>query len=350
MCDSCPSVDTIVLIAGLFRALVEREVEALRAGVPAVEVAPPLGRAALWRAARSGLEGELVDISGPSSQPAAEVVTDLVRSLRPQLEAAGDWPMIIELTRQVLIGGTSAARQRRALRRRGRLTDVVDQLLAETAGCWPDTAAPSRTFRRRLNSTSRWWTGRTTRLAPRDRNRDRGKDRGRDKDRDWGKKGHASGTETDEAMTVSEERLRVGTEKRERGRAWLRKYVVTENVTKTVPVSHEEIRVEREPITDANVGAAKSGPDISEEEHEVVLHEERPVVEKDVVPTERVRLNKETTTHENVSGEVRKKEVDTDVDCTGRKRRQGRAGVEGGDRTARHGERRDQGQGKPPVR
>jgi uncharacterized protein (TIGR02271 family) len=166
--------------------------------------------------------------------------------------------------------------------------------------------------------------------------------RDRDKGRDWDKKGHTSGTATDEAMTVSEERLRVGTEKRERGRARLRKYVVTENVTKTVPVSHEEIRVEREPITDANVGAAKSGPDISEEEHEVVLHEERPVVEKDVVPTERVRLSKETTTHdETVSGEVRKEQVDTDVDSSDRKRRQGRGGVEGGDRTARQGERRD---------
>jgi glutamate---cysteine ligase / carboxylate-amine ligase len=53
--------------------------------------------------------------------------------------------MIIELTRQVLICGTSARRQRMALRRRGRLTDVVDQLLAETAGSWPDTAAvPTR--------------------------------------------------------------------------------------------------------------------------------------------------------------------------------------------------------------
>ena len=135
MCDSCPSVDTIVLIAGVFRALVEREVEALRAGVPSVEVTPTLGRAALWRAARSGLEGDLVDISGPSSRPAAEVVNDLVRSLRPQLENAGDWPMIVELTRQVLTDGTSAARQRRAMRCRGRLTDVVDQLLLETAGC-----------------------------------------------------------------------------------------------------------------------------------------------------------------------------------------------------------------------
>ena len=141
VCDSCPSVDTIVLIAGLFRALVEREVEGLRAGIPAVEVAPPLGRAALWRAARSGLEGELVDITGPVSRPAAEVVTELVRLLRPQLEAAGDWQMISELTRQVLIAGTSAARQRRELRRRGRLSDVVDQLIAETAGSWPNAAA-----------------------------------------------------------------------------------------------------------------------------------------------------------------------------------------------------------------
>ena len=141
VCDSCPSVDTIVLIAGLFRALVEREVEGLRAGVPAMEVAPPLGRAAVWRAARSGLEGELVDIDGPVSRPAAEVVAELVRSLRPQLEAAGDWQMIGELTRQVLIAGSSAARQRRALRRRGRLTDVVDQLIAETAGIWPNATA-----------------------------------------------------------------------------------------------------------------------------------------------------------------------------------------------------------------
>ena len=185
--------------------------------------------------------------------------------------------------------------------------------------------------------------GMTSGSASRDRDKDRG--------RDWDKKGHTSGTKTDEAMTVSEERLRVGTEKRESGRARLRKYVVTENVTKTVPVSHEEVRVEREPITDANVGAAKSGPDISEEEHEVVLHEERPVVEKDVVPTERVRLTKETTTHdETVSGEVRKEQVDTDVDSSDRKHRQGRGGVEGGDRTAGHGERRDQGQGKPPRR
>ena len=134
LCDSCPSVDIIVLIAGLFRALVEREAEARRAGVPAIILSPAMGRAALWRAARSGLEDELVDVTVPASRPAAEVVTELVDLLRPQLENSGDWGIVSELARQALIAGTSSARQRRALRRRGRLTDVVDQLLGETAG------------------------------------------------------------------------------------------------------------------------------------------------------------------------------------------------------------------------
>ncbi len=134
VCDSCPSVDTIVLVAGLFRAMVAREVEAIRAGTPATVLWPTLGRAALWRAARSGLEGDLVDIGGRAGRPAGEVVNELVCSLRPQLEDTGDWEMISELTRQALLAGTSSARQRRALRRRGRLTDVVDQLIAETAG------------------------------------------------------------------------------------------------------------------------------------------------------------------------------------------------------------------------
>jgi uncharacterized protein (TIGR02271 family) len=126
--------------------------------------------------------------------------------------------------------------------------------------------------------------------------------------------GHdTSGPTTDEAMTRSEERLNVGTRREEAGRARLRKYVVTENVTETVPVSREEVRVEREPITDANVGRAMDGPAISEEEHEVTLHAERPVVEKEAVPVERVRLDKETVTEqERVSADVRKEEIEVD--------------------------------------
>lgn len=116
-------------------------------------------------------------------------------------------------------------------------------------------------------------------------------------------------------MTVSEERLDVGTERRETGRARLRKYVVTEHVTQTVPVQREEVRLEREPITDANAGDATSGQDISEAEHEVVLHEERPVVDKETVPVERVRLGTETVTdEETVSEDVRKERVDVEGD------------------------------------
>jgi len=122
-----------------------------------------------------------------------------------------------------------------------------------------------------------------------------------------------SGPTTDQAITRSEEELRVGTQTREAGRVRLRKYVTTEQQTVTVPVQREEVRVEREPITDANLDAATSGPAISEEEHEVTLHEEQVVVDKRAVPKERVRLDTETVTDERqVSEEVRKEQIQVD--------------------------------------
>ncbi|HEX5782668.1 MAG TPA: PRC and DUF2382 domain-containing protein [Solirubrobacteraceae bacterium] len=133
-------------------------------------------------------------------------------------------------------------------------------------------------------------------------------------DQDSGTVGHdVSGPTTDDAMTRSEEELHVGTTKQESGRVRLRKVVVEDEVTQTVPVRREEVRVEREPITDANVGDAKDGPAISEEEHEVVLHAEEPVSEKRTVPKERVRLDKDVQTEERqVSETVRKEEIDVD--------------------------------------
>jgi len=122
-----------------------------------------------------------------------------------------------------------------------------------------------------------------------------------------------SGPTSDDAMTRSEEELRVGTETRERGRARLRKYITTEEQQVTVPVQREEVRVEREPITDANLDAATSGPDISEEEHEVTLREEEVVVDKRAVPKERVRLDTKTVTDERqVTEEVRKEHIEVD--------------------------------------
>ena len=122
-----------------------------------------------------------------------------------------------------------------------------------------------------------------------------------------------SGRNTDDAMTRSEEELQVGTTEREAGRVRLKKYVVEDEVTETVPVRREEVRVEREPITDANVDRATDGPAISEEEHEVTLRAEEPVVEKRTVPQERVRLEKDVETEQReVSETVRSERIDVD--------------------------------------
>jgi uncharacterized protein (TIGR02271 family) len=164
---------------------------------------------------------------------------------------------------------------------------------------------------------------RTEGLLGRDADRDRGTGTGtvdRDGDADGTVGRDVSGPTTDDAMTRSEEEVSVGTERRERGRARLRKYVTTENVQETVPVQREQVRIEREPITDANVGDATTGPEISEEEHEVTLHTEEPVVEKRTVPKERVRLAKDVqTSEETVSEDVRKEQIEADGDAQRRR-------------------------------
>ena len=146
-----------------------------------------------------------------------------------------------------------------------------------------------------------------------------------------GTQGHdTSGPTTDDAMTRSEERLQVGTQQVETGRAKLRKYITSETVTETVPVSHEEVRVEREPITDTNSGKAYDGPALSEEEHEVTLTATRPVVNKETVPVERVRLGTETVQEDvQVSEEVRKENIEVDgVYPDGDTRGQARTGAD----------------------
>ncbi|MFJ5998872.1 YsnF/AvaK domain-containing protein [Streptomyces sp. NPDC092370] len=128
-----------------------------------------------------------------------------------------------------------------------------------------------------------------------------------------GTAGTGQTADTENAMTRSEEEMHVGVERHEAGRARLRKYVVTEEQQYTVPVRHEEVRVEREPITEANRDKAMSGPDITEAEHDVTLYEEQPVVETRAVPKERVRLStEEVTEEETVTGEVRKERLETE--------------------------------------
>lgn len=125
-----------------------------------------------------------------------------------------------------------------------------------------------------------------------------------------------------EAMTRSEERLRVATERVEIGKVRLVKHVVTEEQHVKVPVSHEEVRVVREPITADNRDAALSGQEITEAEHEVTLHAEKPVVKKETVPVERVRLDmEEVADTETVTGQVRKEVIDVEDDRENRRDR-----------------------------
>ena len=134
ICDSCPSVDRIMLIAGLYRALVARILDDIRLGFPEPEIPITLSAAARWRAARFGMEGDLADLETMETLPAAEAIRRLVNSLRPQLEELGDYDLIDELAGRALHLGSSSYRQRQAYRRHGRLADVVDSLIAETAG------------------------------------------------------------------------------------------------------------------------------------------------------------------------------------------------------------------------
>ena len=120
----------------------------------------------------------------------------------------------------------------------------------------------------------------------------------------------AAATDKD-AIIRSEEQLNVEKDRVESGQVRLRKYVVNETETVEVPVEREEVRVVREPITDAD--RANFDGKIGEQEASVTLHEERVNVNKESVPVEKVSLEKDTVQDtERVSEELRKERFDTD--------------------------------------
>lgn len=121
----------------------------------------------------------------------------------------------------------------------------------------------------------------------------------------------ATGAGGRDEMVRSEEQLQVGTEEYESGKARLHKYVVTENVTRTVPVSHEEVRVVREPLQPGEKVTGMKGTDLGDQDVEVTLHAERATVRKEAVPVERVRLETNRVTEQKeVSAELRKEKID----------------------------------------
>lgn len=113
-------------------------------------------------------------------------------------------------------------------------------------------------------------------------------------------------------MTRSEEQLVVGTEARATERVVVRKRVVTEEVTVTIPLRREELVVEREPIEPGSA-AAPADAQIVEAEFDFLLLAEQPVIEKRIVPVEQVRLRKDVIVEEEiVSDQVRKERIDLD--------------------------------------
>ncbi|MFE3740608.1 DUF2382 domain-containing protein [Streptomyces sp. NPDC059134] len=117
-----------------------------------------------------------------------------------------------------------------------------------------------------------------------------------------------------EELIRSEEELHVTTEEREVGHARLRKVVVTENVTTSVPLSHEEVRVVHEAISPEDRTSVRDMR-IGEAQTEVTLHADQPVISKESIPVERVRMETEKVTEQReVSAEVRKEQIEYDTD------------------------------------
>ncbi|SOC52176.1 DUF2382 domain-containing protein [Ornithinimicrobium cerasi] len=138
-----------------------------------------------------------------------------------------------------------------------------------------------------------------------DLGRDLDVDRDRDLDLD-------RGTDSGDRMTLHEERVDVGTERVESGRVRLRKHVVTDTETVTVPVEREEYELVREPVAD---GTSAGRSDLGDDEIEVTTYEERPVVDKNVVATEQVGVERHTETDQRqVTTDVSHEEVELEED------------------------------------
>ncbi|MDL5204599.1 glutamate--cysteine ligase [Streptomyces sp. ALI-76-A] len=134
LCDACPRAETVVLVAGLFRALVEdARMRLEQPGGRSCDGRHEWIRAAVWRAARAGLEGSLVDPVTRCPAPAATVLRGMLGRLRPTLEALGDWDTVRALTEEALARGSAAHRLRGVAERDGLLAGVRE-LVAETRG------------------------------------------------------------------------------------------------------------------------------------------------------------------------------------------------------------------------
>lgn len=126
--------EVVVMAAALVRALVDTAAADWRAGVPAPPVPTMLIGLALWRAGRSGVGGDLVDVFSGQPRPAAEVVGSLLDHVRPALGATGDVDLVQGVVDRLLRTGTTADRQRAVMAEHDDLAAVVRDSIGLTHG------------------------------------------------------------------------------------------------------------------------------------------------------------------------------------------------------------------------
>jgi carboxylate-amine ligase len=131
--DVCMTVNEAVMITGLVRALVRTCYEQAIRNEPFPLVHTELLRAANWRAARYGLDGDLIDVYAERLVPATQLIEQFLAFVRPALEAAGDWDKVSSQLNELMQRGNGAARQREVYERTGRMEDVVEYVVAQTA-------------------------------------------------------------------------------------------------------------------------------------------------------------------------------------------------------------------------
>lgn len=126
-------LDDVVLQAALVRSLVRVAADEAQRGLPFPQPRSEVVRAARWRAAKVGVDGQLVDLRAVGLRPGAELVRDLLGRLRDDLEELGDWDEVSALADAALARGTSASRQREVFTRTGDLREVTRAVVSEGA-------------------------------------------------------------------------------------------------------------------------------------------------------------------------------------------------------------------------
>lgn len=130
--DVCLDADDAALLGALARGLVETAAREAADGVPAAQTRVEQLRAASWRAARSGLDDELISPRSFRPVPARRAVAELVDHVSAALADSGDLDRVTGLLDGLWARGNGASVQRRWLRETGDLTQVTERSVAAT--------------------------------------------------------------------------------------------------------------------------------------------------------------------------------------------------------------------------